>query len=191
MIQSIANRLLKPEEESNLLAKAVVDASAFGQLYQVYVRSVYRYLYYRTGNRMDAEDLTAQVFIQAWEGMVRYRHEGHFLAWLMAIARNRAIDFFRTQKPTIGIEHIEALLLQSTPNLLEGDRLDHLRLLAGMISRIDEEEKELLQLRFAACLPFQDIASLLGKNEAAVKKQFYRLLERMRQALEGEAHESR
>ncbi|MEA4910084.1 MAG: sigma-70 family RNA polymerase sigma factor [Chloroflexi bacterium] len=191
MIPTLSQAHLPPDEEARLLSRAAGDANAFGQLYQAYVKPVYRYLYARVGNPMDAEDLTAQVFTQAFEGMAGYRHEGHFLAWLMAIARNRAIDFFRRRRPLVSLETFEALLSTASPDRLDSERADRLRLLAAAIQDLDDDDKELLRLRYAAGMPFQEIALLMHGQEAAIKKRLYRLLERIKHTLEGEIYAQR
>src|SRR5262245_49093284 len=69
------------------------DAAAFGELYDRFVDRVYRYLYVRSTNRAEAEDLTEQVFLKAWEAIGRYRWRGRpFVAWLYRLAHNVHID---------------------------------------------------------------------------------------------------
>jgi RNA polymerase sigma-70 factor (ECF subfamily) len=191
MIESTTKILIQPDEEKVLLNRALSDPNAFGRLYQVYVKPIYRYVYYRVGNKMDAEDLTAQVFIQAFEGINRYRHDGHFLAWLTCIARRRVADYFRQNKPLENLEKHEALLLENALSQVESEQADRLNHLAICIGRMDKEEKELLRLRYATGLTFQEMASVTGDNLAAIKKRFYRLLDRIKLTVEGGANESR
>ena len=69
------------------------DASAFGQLYERYRDPVYRYCLARTGAKVEAEDLVADVFIRAMQSLKRYEDRGlPFVAYLFRIARNAAID---------------------------------------------------------------------------------------------------
>lgn len=53
------------------------DTEAFGELYSLYLDRIYRYIFYRVGNQMEAEDLTEQVFLKVWNALERYRHEGY------------------------------------------------------------------------------------------------------------------
>ncbi|MDO9129198.1 MAG: sigma-70 family RNA polymerase sigma factor [Anaerolineales bacterium] len=87
------------QDEAALVERARRDPSAFAALYHRYLTPVYRYLYRRLGNAHDAEDLTAQVFIEALEGLVAYRERGKFVAWLFTIARHRLTDFYRQRVP--------------------------------------------------------------------------------------------
>ena len=88
-------QLTQTTDEPALVRLAQTDAQAFGALYDRYVQRVYRYCYYRTNNPPDAEDLTAQIFLAALEGLPRYRQDGHFAAWLFSIARKKVADFHR------------------------------------------------------------------------------------------------
>ena len=75
------------KEESILIERAKTDREAFGQLYERYVDRIYNYVYYRTGNAADAEDLTARIFERALNHIGNYRDQGvPFSAWLYRIA---------------------------------------------------------------------------------------------------------
>lgn len=175
---------LSKEDEDILIVNARQDPLAFTELYNAYVVPVYRYLYSRTGNRDDAEDLTAQVFLAALEGLPGYRHNGHFAAWLFTIAHNKAMDHYRCQRREAPI----SLARQQPgpgPDLLDSMiQSEGLENLMRHIRRMNEQEQELLQLRFVACLGFREIALILYKNEAAIKKQYYRLLARLESQME-------
>ena len=86
--------------DAELVRQAVKDRAAFATLYRRYLTPVYRYFYVRTGDRQQAEDLTAQTFISAMEGLPRYRERGTFAGWLFTIAARRLAD------------HLDALLLR-------------------------------------------------------------------------------
>ena len=84
-----------PEEDlSNLARRAKVNLAAFGRLYDYYFQPVFRYLYRRVGSQHDAEDLTSQTFISAYESLSAYRERGHFAAWLFQIARHKLTDYY-------------------------------------------------------------------------------------------------
>jgi len=175
-----------PVDDTDLVSEAQRDPSKFTALYDRYLRPIYRYLYSRVGNASDAEDLTAQTFLSAFEALPRYRHQGHFSAWLFTIARNRVRDHYRPRT-------VEMPLNESQPNpaddpLVQVVRSDQLAHMAKAIRSLSEGEKELIRLRFAAELSFSEIGECLGKREEAVKKSFYRLMTRLQRQLE-ERHE--
>src|SRR5512144_929908 len=88
-------QLTQTKDESALVHRAQTDTQAFGALYDRYVQRVYRYCYYRTNSIPEAEDLTAQIFLAALEGLPRYRQDGHFAGWLFSIARRKVADYHR------------------------------------------------------------------------------------------------
>lgn len=113
----------------------------------------------------------------------RYRHTGYFSAWLFAIARSKYVDYLRKTKnhpETIpdSVKDPQDDLLQE---VIRSERLVELKVI---IHKLPEEEQELLRLRFVAGLSFSEMASLLERNEDAVKKTLYRLLARLQNQLE-------
>lgn len=178
----VENQPTPTQIEEALVCAAKKDPHAFDALYLNYVKQVYRYLYSRMGSQHDAEDATAQTFLSALEGFGRYRHEGHFSAWLFAIARRKAVDYFRLA------EHSQFLpddLPAPGPDLLQqSDQNERIQTLMSKIKDLDEEEQELLRLRYAAQLGFTEIARLMNRKEDAVKKSLYRLLKRLQSQLE-------
>jgi RNA polymerase sigma-70 factor (ECF subfamily) len=171
------------EEEDHLVLDAQRDPKAFGKLYLHYIQPVYRYLYSRTDHVQEAEDLTAQTFLAAFEAFGRYRHEGHFRAWLFKIARLKTMDYFRRNRPLISIEQAEQVSAPDDP-LLEVIQTERAAALAKLIRSLPEDEREILRLRYVAELSFGEIGSLLNRNEEAVKKTIYRLLARLKNQLE-------
>ena len=150
----------------------------FAQVYREHVTRVYRYVYARVGNKEDAEDLTAQVFFEAWEKWPSYREEGKVAAWLFTIARRRVADYHRHKRSTVSLEALPPVDDPVGPwDTLE--REEALAHLAYLVSRLGEEEQELLRLRFAAGLTYREMAEVLGRSEAAVKMAVHRLLRRL------------
>jgi RNA polymerase sigma-70 factor, ECF subfamily len=172
----------KPDE-AGLIAAAKKDPGEFGQIYHLYVQSIFRYLYSRIGSLPEAEDATAQTFLAALEALDRYRHEGHLAAWLFSIARRKAMDHFRTQRPQVPLENAENVSSE-TDVLQQVIQAEQIAALAKLIAALPEEEHELIRLRYIAGLSFSEIGRLLNRNEAAVKKSLYRLLARLQSQLE-------
>jgi RNA polymerase sigma-70 factor (ECF subfamily) len=182
---SLAKRwpLTGMEDEADLvLAAAGRDAAAFGELYRRYVTRIYRYLYSHVGNSADAEDITAQVFTSAWEGIHHYREQGAFSAWLFRIARNKANDHHRRRRAQVSLE--ETHLLENWDPQAHVERGEALRRLAELVERLDAERLELLRLRFAADMSYAEMAGVLGKSEPAVKMAVHRLLHHLQAAWE-------
>jgi RNA polymerase sigma-70 factor (ECF subfamily) len=170
--------------DDDLVARARNDPCAFADLYDRYLPRVYRYLFSKVSSQADAEDLTSQVFIAALEAFPRYRHKGHFNAWLFSIARRKAADHYRRHISQAPIEQARVEEISLHNFLTEVVKQDELRRLADLITKLNEQEQELLRLRFAARLGFAEIARLLKRTEGAVKMSLYRLLEQLESQLE-------
>lgn len=182
MTETIPSLIASPVDETDLVSEAQRDPSKFTALYDRYLRPIYRYLYSRVGSAQDAEDLTAQTFLSAFEALPRYRHQGHFSAWLFTIARNRVRDHYRHK--TMGMPLNESHPDPADDPLVQVVRSDQLAHMAEAIRSLNEGEKELIRLRIAAELSFSEIGACLGKREEAVKKSFYRLMTRLKRQLE-------
>jgi len=171
-------------DDPALVERARRDPQAFALLYRQYLAPVYRYLYRRSGNVHESEDLTAQVFIETLEGLAKgkFRAGSNFPAWLFTIARRRVTDFYR-QKPIAVLDEIPS----AEPGLLsELEKTDDLKRLAQLLAQLDSEKQELLRLRFSAGLGFAEIALLEGKSEAAIKMTIYRTIDWLREHWEAE-----
>ena len=174
---------LVKDDVSTLVAAAQNDPVAFGELYDRYVQPIYRYIYSRVGSAHEAEDITSQTFVAAYESLRRYRERGQFSAWLFRIARSKMNDHFRRSRREVGLEAVGEILEREDAlgTLIRAEELSRVR---SIISQLSEDEQELIRLRYVADLSFVEIANLLGRREDAVKKTVYRLLARLKSQLE-------
>jgi RNA polymerase sigma-70 factor (ECF subfamily) len=159
--------------EQELVHEAVQgDAQAFGALYSVHLDAIYAYVYYRTGNVTVAEDLTEDVFLKAWRAIGSYQRQGlSFSSWLYRIARNVAIDYYRTTRQDLPLR-------SEPPTLAEEEELgpeelvlkrEELKELQHAIWRLPEEQQRVIVLRFVEGLSHAQVAEILGKTEEACR----------------------
>jgi RNA polymerase sigma-70 factor, ECF subfamily len=170
--------------EAVMIMNAQRDPAAFTPIYRKYLDQVYYYLLSRVNHPNEAEDLAAQVFLEALERLPDYREEGNFTAWLFTIARRRAADYYRRAR---NVEQLHEDQDNQDPDqdvMSQILNAEELHSLTELVAGLDEEERELLRLRFAAGLKFTDIASLLKRSESAVKMSLYRLLSRLKSQME-------
>ena len=180
----LSSQQVNPESDELALVRAArQDPALFGELYKRYVERVYRYLYSRVGNVHEAEDLTAQTFLVAFESFDRLRQDAHFASWLFSIARHKAMDHFRRGKSAPAFEEIQEIPVEKDP-LSEVAQSEQVRALAALLPTLPEKERELLRLRFLAEMSFPEMARFLHRNESALKKSLYRLLEKLHNQLE-------
>jgi len=175
-------------DETVLVQRAVGrEPEAFGRLYDMYVDRVYRHIYYRVGNEHDAEDLTQQVFLKAWEAIDRYRKTSSpFIAWLMTISHNLVIDFYRSRKDRT---YLEAEILASStalsPQKEAEASLEQQRLRRALL-QLSGDEQQVVILRLMEGFEFAEIASLLKKKEGNVRVILHRALVKLRNILEAD-----
>jgi RNA polymerase sigma-70 factor, ECF subfamily len=171
----------RTEEERVLVEKAVTgDANAFGDLYEIHVDAIFRYVYYRTGQIHDAEDLTEQIFLKAWEALSNYKDYGNpFSSWLYRIAHNIVVDYHRQRKsiPT-SLNALPIDIEENEPSAPLGQviRKEEFTILADAISRLPLEHQQIIVLRFVEGLSHAEIARIIGKNEGTCRMIQHRAL---------------
>jgi len=173
-------------EATLLIDKAVDgDADAFGRLYDMHIDRVYRHIYYRVGNAADAEDLTQQVFLKAWQAIRRYkRTSSSFLAWLMTISHNLVVDFYRSKKEMVYPEfEIPDSETCSSPERLAEAHFEQQQLRRAILE-LPGDQQQVILMRFIEGFSYPEIASSLGKSEGAVRVTLHRALVRLRKILE-------
>jgi RNA polymerase sigma-70 factor (ECF subfamily) len=167
------------------------DAEAFGTLYDMHVDRVYRHIYYRVGNEADAEDLTQQVFLKAWQAIHRYKKTASpFIAWLMTISHNLIVDFYRTKKDRAYLEaEVLANDSASSPEQAAEGSFEQ-QCLRRAILQLGGDEQQVVILRFMGGFEFAEIASLMQKKEGNVRVILHRALVKLRNMLEKEKKQS-
>jgi RNA polymerase sigma-70 factor, ECF subfamily len=168
------------DDLTTLIRAAQADRKAFGTLYDRYVERVYAYLRARVSDPEEARDLTQHVFLRALDALPRYRGDGAaFAAWLFRIARNASTNNHSRRRPTIPLEMVSERrqpLAASGPELaaMQNEAAGELRVL---LADLPKAKQELLALRFAGGLSAGQIAMVIGKSEAATRKQLTRTLQ--------------
>jgi len=171
-----------PLSDESLLDKASTDA--FTDLYHRYADRVYRYAVARLGNAMDAQDVTAQTFLTAFESLDRFQQRGSFAAWLFGIARHKVQDHQRRARPLVPLDNVLDMPSSGLP--LE-DAVDEQLWINRAIHAIDKlstERAEALRLRIFAGLSAAEIGSIMGKSEDAVRMLAHRAIQDLQAYLE-------
>lgn len=173
--------------ETVLVEKAQLGkGEAFDELYRRYAERIYRYIYPRVNNRNDAEDLTGQVFLKAWEGLPKYEQRSYpFTSWLYKIAHNVVIDHYRRSKPNIPISSLEQELISTDElSILETiEAEEEIDSLGTAISQLPEEQIKILDLRFYAGLNHAEIGKKINKSAGASRMIQHRALHTLNQLM--------
>jgi len=179
-----------PVVEDHHLLKSAQDGNteAFGMLYERYADRVFRFLFAHVDNRLDAEDLTEDVFLRVWRSLPNYREQGvPFLAYLFRIARNALIDHYRRSGPVKNQVSIEDLPLpdggpgpgESAISSLDRDEL------RVSLEQLREDYRTVLVLRFLSELSPEETAQVMGRTPGAVRVLQHRALSALRSMLDG------
>jgi RNA polymerase sigma-70 factor, ECF subfamily len=170
--------------DSELIKQASAgNSEAFSELYSRYVERIYNYVYYRTSNANDAEDLTARVFHRAYNHIKNYKEKGYpFSAWLYRIAHNLVANWYRDNKRKQEIPLDDSLPLVSNKNLPEKSiiKMEEQEALMTAIKQLPLERQELLVLKFIEPLTNAEIAMIMGRSEGAIKSLYHRTLNSLR-----------
>lgn len=167
------------------------DSEAFGALYERYVNRIYNYIYYRTGNIKDAEDLTSRVFYRAINNIGKYRQMGvPFSAWLYRIAHNLVANWHRDngRRQEVPLEdnsnlhpkgeHLEATLVHN----------QELEIMLKVIRKLPPDRQQLLILKFVEGLSNAEVGMIMNRSEGAVKSLYHRTLLALRDEIEKKEH---
>ena len=173
-----------------ILAEEAVAGSetAFNSLVDLFQEDIFRMAYYRTLSRMDAEDITQNVFIKAFKNISRLQSPERFKSWLFSIALNQVRDFYRKKRLLTmlglygkGDDHEQDYAEEDVPdpldNLMRQDFWKHVELFMDKLSRM---EREIFTLRFMNHLGIREISGVLKKRESTVKTHLYRALGKFR-----------
>lgn len=168
------------------------DAHAFGELYEWYAPRVFRFLYAHLENRLDAEDLLAEVFLKTWRSLSSYQERGlPFAAFLFRVARNLLIDHYRQSNPGRGQVSIEELSLQDekpSPGELVYAGSEN-RELRRHLAQLREDHRTVLVLRFFSELSPEETAQVMSRTPGAVRVLQHRALTALRAVMEEASRE--
>jgi RNA polymerase sigma-70 factor (ECF subfamily) len=191
---TLADRDYVTAEDAQLVIWARDDTAAFGELYTRYVKKIYNYIYYRTGNHHDAEDLTSRVFFRALAHIDSYTDRGvPFSAWLYRIAHNLVANWHRDRGRQKVVPLDEYISNDSGPTAPESvtENLEDSERLLEKIRELPEERQQLLVLKFVERLSNAEIGEIMNRTEGAIKSLYHRTLLSLRDRLEDDDHEPR
>ena len=168
-------------EEQALIAAAQKNPARFSALYERYYEPILKFVYQRVTTKDDAFDITQQVFLQAMLSINKYEWRGFpFSSWLYRIAINELNQAFRKNEKQRGINLEEKHLVQLAEEMKIDPANDKEQALLDALTTLDEDDFQLIEMRFFEQRPFREIADILHVSEANAKMRLYRILEKIK-----------
>lgn len=181
---------LRSRREAKAEDRLIEDAragvsSAWSELYRRYFMRMYTYAYTRIGDRPAAEDIAAQVFLDAWKGIGSFQNRGiPISAWLYRIAHNLSADFLR-RRSRIKFEPLEAG--ERSRQAADGGHEDAVATrqeVIGALRCLTREQQQVVVMRFVEGMSRAEVCAATGKSEEAVKALQHRALSSLRRHLQ-------
>jgi RNA polymerase sigma-70 factor, ECF subfamily len=164
------------------------DTAAFGQLFDRYHDTVFRFVLFRLGDRPAAEDLTQETFVRAYRRISSVSYQGRDIgAWFVTIARNLVLDHVKSSRYRLESSHAEVAdvapaTLRPGPENEVIANTTHAELLK-CVAKLGDDQQECIALRFLQGLSVAETADIMGRNEGAVKALQHRAVRRLAQLL--------
>ena len=189
MVKGDSKNSKKPDEA--LVQKLVAasqngDSDAFGQLYDLYIDMVYRYVYYRV-SKEEVEDITEDIFVRVWENIDKYTPGKHpFSSWLFRIAHNLVVDHYRFHRKHVSLrERLPHHVAQSDDDPMDwtAQRLNKTQV-RDALRELKEPYQQVLVLKFLSGFDNKEIAEVMERTEGNIRILQYRALKSLRKILE-------
>lgn len=172
--------------------RAKKDADAFGEIYDLYVRRIYRFIYFKVPSAEVAEDLTSEAFLKAWQYLMEKRDVPHLQALLYSVARSVVIDWYRAtacEREDITLDEAVTAGLAGTGSeklLKDIDTKHDVAAVIERLRRLKDEYREVVIMKYLDEMTTREIASALGKTPSHVRVIAHRAVKALGDALDAE-----
>lgn len=176
---------LKNEKNLFLRLKKYQDKEAFLAAYDLYTDQIFRFIFFKIGNKEEAQDLTSATFLKCWgyvqEGKLKSSDDYKSLkSFLYKIARNLTIDYYRQSKPYSSLEEAEETVVDFSSVASDMDRALELEFITSKLKELKSEYRNILVLKYINELSIKEIADILDKTSGNVRVTLYRALEALK-----------
>ncbi len=181
--------MINIQELRELLRKAQQgDQMAFEDVYKTLYDPVFRYSYIRVRDKKDAEDIAQTVFLKVFQSIDRfYVTDKHPLSYFFTVARNTIIDRARRKKNE-PVANDELLLMYDHGEEVDMEESERKRYVEKILSSLPDDDREILMLSEMQGYSGKEIAEILCKNEATIRKQKQRAIEKIRKIINTNKH---
>jgi len=164
------------------------DTEAYAELYDLYVKRIYRFVFFKVGSHENAEDVTSEVFLKAWQYLIGGSESANeiksFSGLLYRIARNTIVDFYRSRSVKNEVPMEEDLEVSDSGQWYGdlGDKMETEKIIQT-IKKLKQEYQEVLTLKYVDELEVKEIAEITGKGQVAVRVTLHRALKKLKEIL--------
>lgn len=166
------------------------DPEAFAKLYDLYARRIYRFVFFKVSNHEEAEDVTSEVFLKAWNFISEKKKIDSFSGLLYKLARNSIIDLYRKKSRQTEVLSLEFI----NENELDigdagkwkdalGNKLETQKIIQAL-QKLKQEYREVVTLKYVDELDVSEISEITGKGNIAVRVTLHRGLKKLKEILE-------
>lgn len=150
----------------------------FLECYDQYFNDVYRYVLHKTSNKWDTEELVSEIFRKAFEKFESARGYENKKPWLMVIAKNTVIDYYRTKGRVYVTENMEPYI-EPYSFVEELEKGDEIGCLKKSLQQLPEEDVEIIGLRYFSEMKFKEISETLEKPEGTIRVKSTRIMKKL------------
>lgn len=180
------------ETDIQVLVKRIQqgDSDLFGRIFDIFADRIFRFAYLRIGDRAEAQDVTSEVFLGAFESIQRYkpRANAKFSTWLFSIARRVVANYYRQRgkkQGDIPLEEISGVLPDNSPfELHKADMQISYEAALNHISELPPEVRDVLTLKFIEEMDYPEIEQITGKKQNHIRVLVHRGLKQLREKLD-------
>lgn len=159
------------------------DRDAFGQIYNIFWRRIFRYCKFNTYQEEVAQDICQETFLKAWAKLPLFSQKGgSFQAYLFKIARNLIIDLSRKRKeePLLAYQEIE-----TTEQLEENlEKRENIAKVQKALSKLNELDRQIIVLHYFEDMTQREVAEVVGLREGNLRVKTHRVLKKLKEILE-------
>lgn len=173
-------------QENNLLKQVNQgENQAFEEFYGLYVKKIYRFIYYKVNSKQETEDLTSETFCRAWQSVAQGSKIKNFKAFIYRIAHNLVVNYYaQKQKAPLELnEELKETLAEKNGLEKRMEINSDVEQVKKIISRLPNSYQEILIMRFLDELSISEISQVLGKSKNNVYVLIHRALRVLKKEL--------
>lgn len=160
------------------------DPEAYGKFYDLYVKRIYRFIYFKVNSVAETQDLTSETFLRVWQSIREGKEIRNLNAFIYIIARNLVIDFYRRKNTdAVSLDDENAPEIpDSGKDILQEQMIDSdLQATIKGLDKLKDEYKEAIVLKYFDELSISEIAEVLNKSKGAVRVLLHRALNTLKE----------